>query len=276
MEKVSEINATCAREFFPSVSGQLRFVKQYSSKALRYTFWIVFSRIDRKVSVADIALEYRAYRDSDAEQVTMLLADVFSRHDPLAYGAHVTREEFAEFVRSLLLQADNDGLTIVACLPRTDEIVGVMLTNDRAADSAHELSVLNEKFRPIASILGVLNEIYLAGHTPRPGEMLHLYLLGVADRFAGQGIGRQLVIRTVEHGAAKGYRVAFAEATNRRSQHIFKSLEFLERAHIMYGEHVFEGQNPFAGIAEHGGPILMDKALAGTVVPRLPGNEQVD
>lgn len=73
--------------------------------------------------MADIALEYRVYRDSDAEQVTAVLADVFSRHDPLAYAAHVTREEFAGFVRSLLPQAGIDCLTIVACVPRTGEIV---------------------------------------------------------------------------------------------------------------------------------------------------------
>ena len=150
--------------------------------------------------MADIALKHTAYRDSDAEQVTAVLADVFSRHDPLAYAAHVTREEFAGFVTSLLPQAGNDELTIVACLPQTGEIVGVMLTNDGAADSAEQLSKLNEKFRPIASILGDLTQTYLAGYTPEWGEMLHLYLLGVADRFAGQGIGKQLVIRTVEHG----------------------------------------------------------------------------
>ncbi|HUN84840.1 MAG TPA: GNAT family N-acetyltransferase [Terracidiphilus sp.] len=213
--------------------------------------------------MADIALEYRGYCDSDAEQVTAVLADVFSRHDPLAYAAHVTHEEFAGFVRSLLPQAGNDGLTIVACVPRTGEVVGVMLTNDGAADSAEELAELNQKFRPIASILGELDEIYLAGRKPAPGEMLHLYLLGVSDRVAGQGIGQQLVLRTVEHGASKGYRIAFAESTNRRSQHIFKKLGFAERAQILYGEHVFEGQNFFAVVAKHGGPILMEKMLAG-------------
>ena len=45
--------------------------------------------------MADIVLEYRVYRDSDADQVTDLLADVFSRHDPLAHAARVTRAEFA-------------------------------------------------------------------------------------------------------------------------------------------------------------------------------------
>src|ERR1017187_10260039 len=135
--------------------------------------------------------------------------------------------------------------------------------NYGAADSPAELSESNQKFRPIASILGELDEIYLAGCKPRLGEMLHLYLLGVSDRVAGHGIAQQLVLRTVEHGASKGYKIAFAESTNRRSQHIFRKLGFSERAQILYGEHVFEGQNFFAVVAEHGGPILMEKVLAG-------------
>lgn len=213
--------------------------------------------------MADVVLEYRVYRDSDREQVTDLLADVFSRHDPLALAAQVTRAEFAGFARSLLEQAAKDGLTIVACMPAGGEVVGVMLTNDGAADSVADLSELNQKFRPIASILGELDEIYFAGRKPAPGEMLHLYLLGVSDRVAGQGIGQQLVLRTVEHGASKGYRIAFAESTNRRSQRIFRKLGFSERAQILYGEHVFEGQNFFAVVAEHGGPILMEKVIVG-------------
>jgi predicted N-acetyltransferase YhbS len=169
-------------------------------------------------SPTNIALEYRIYRASDAEQVTEVLADVFSRHDPLAFAAHVTRAEFADFVRSLLPQAAKDRLTVVACLPATGEIVAVLLTNDAAGDSAAELSELNEKFRPIASILGELDDMYLDGREPPLGEMLHLYLLGVSDRFAGQGIGQELVLRTLENGVREGYRIAVAESTNRRSQ----------------------------------------------------------
>lgn len=212
-------------------------------------------------SLARIALEYRIYHASDAEQVTEVLSDVFSRHDPLAFALYVTRAEFADFVRSLLPQAAKDGLSVVACVPATHEIVGVMLTNDTAVNPAAELSELNEKFKPIASILGELDDIYLRSHKPCPGEMLHLYLLGVSDRLAGRGIVQELVVRTLENGVGKGYRIAFAESTNRRSQHLFRKLGFSERAQILYSDHVFQGQDVFACVAEHGGPILMEKVL---------------
>jgi ribosomal protein S18 acetylase RimI-like enzyme len=208
------------------------------------------------------ALEYRLFRPSDADAVTEVLADVFSRHDPLAYAAHVTRDEFAHFVRCLLPQAAQDDLTLLACLPATGQVVGVMLSNDGAADSPEELSQLNEKFEPIAGILGALDDLYLAGQKPAPGQMLHLYLVGVLDSHAGQGIAQQLILRALEHGVRKGYTSAFAESTNRRSQHVFRKLGFAERAQILYGDFLFHGQPFFAGIASHGGPILMEKAIS--------------
>lgn len=212
-------------------------------------------------STASRMLEYRIYQSSDADALTDLLADVFPRFDPPAVATHVTTADFAMFVRTLLQQAAEDGLTIVACLAATGEIVGALLANDAAPGAHEELSEVSDRFGPIASILGELNNLYFAGRTPRPGEMLHLYLLGVSDRITGQGVGQQLVVRTLENGIRKGYRVAYAEATNKTSQRIFRKLGFAERAQLLYLDHLFRGQKVFAEIAEHGGPILMEKVL---------------
>lgn len=210
-----------------------------------------------------MALEYRIYRESDVGPVTELLADVFSRRDPLALAAQVSSADFAGFVRSLLPRAAEDGLTVVACQAGSGEIVGVLLTNDAGAAPPEEMAEINAKFAPIASILGDLDGIYLAGRVPRPGEMLHLYLLGVSDRVKGRGVGQELVRQTVKNGERKGYRIAFAEATNKTSQHIFRKLGFAERAQLLYADYVFDGQRFFARYAEHGGPILVEKVLGG-------------
>lgn len=197
-------------------------------------------------SAPGIALEYRIYRNADAEPVTALLADVFPRHDPLALAAGVSSGDFAAFVRTLLPQADHDGLTIVACVPATGEIVGVMLTHDAAAYVPLELSDLSEKFEPIAGILGKLDAIGHAGREPQPGETLHLYLLGVSDRVARHGVGQQLVERTAENGLRRGYQIASAEATNSISQHIFRKCGFSERAQLSYRDYPFAGRPVFA------------------------------
>ena len=77
--------------------------------------------------------------------------------------------------------AIEERLTIVARLAKTGEIMGAMLTNDLAPETAEGMEKLNTKFGSIGSILGELVTTYRAGREPRPGDMLHLYLLGVSD-----------------------------------------------------------------------------------------------
>ena len=202
------------------------------------------------------------YCAADAEEMTGLLATAFSRHDPPAVAVGITPEEFAAFVQILLPAVAAERLTVIARDRRTGEMAGVLLTEDAASDAAEGMERLGRKFETVGSILGALVERYRAGRVPERGEMLHLYLLGVAERFAGKGVAQQLVAACVENGRRRGYRVAVAEATNKTSQHIFRKAGFVERAQVLYAEHVFEGKRPFASIAEHAGPILMEQVLA--------------
>jgi ribosomal protein S18 acetylase RimI-like enzyme len=117
------------------------------------------------------------------------------------------------------------------------------------------------KFDPIFDILGQLDAEYRGDRVVPPGDSLHLFLLGVAERVAGRGVAHQLVAACLEHGAQRGYRVAVTEATNKASQHIFRKQGFVERVQRSYQTHRFGGRAVFASIAEHGGPMLMDKSL---------------
>ena len=111
-------------------------------------------------------------------------------------------------------------------------------------------------------LLGPLDETYREGRTPpEPGASLHLFLLGVDERFAGRGVAKRLVADCLAHGVARGYRMAVTEATNKTSQHIFRKAGFVERVHGSYADHRFQGEHVFASIVEHGGPILMDRPL---------------
>jgi ribosomal protein S18 acetylase RimI-like enzyme len=206
---------------------------------------------------------FEDYAASDAEEITTLLAEVFPRRDPLALAPGVNPADFALFVRTLLPQAAEEGLTMVARMAGTGEMVGAMLTNDPGRETGEGMETLSEKFGPIASILGELVTTYRAGREPRPGEMLHLYLLGVSDSVAEKGVAQRLVAATVEKGARRGFRVAVAEASNSTSQHIFRKLGFVERNRMSYRDHAFNGQHVFESVAAYGGPILMEKRLAG-------------
>ena len=208
-----------------------------------------------------IPIEYGVYAASDADAMARLLGEVFSRRDPPAVAAGVTASDFEAFVRLFCPRAEAEGLTIVARLASTGELVGALLTEDSASAMPEGIDRLSAKFDPIFDILGQLDAEYRGGLATRPGDSLHLFLLGVSDRVAGRGVARQLVATCLEHGAQKGYRQAVTEATNKVSQHIFRKLGFVERVQRSYGAHRFGGRAVFASIAEHGGPMLMEKSL---------------
>jgi len=136
-----------------------------------------------------------------------------------------------------------------------------MLTEDAAAPPLEGMAELSHKFEPIFDLFGLL-EAQLAEHpVTEPGDVLHLFLLGVDDRLAGQGAGQQLVREALNNGIAKGYRTAVTEATNPRSQHIFSKLGFTTRARTSYAAYRHRGVPVFAAIADHGGPVSMIRDL---------------
>ncbi len=131
-----------------------------------------------------------------------------------------------------------------------------MLSLDSASPMPESLDRLPPKFLPVFEILGHLEDEYRKGSPVNPGASVHLYLLGLSHRFAGQGIAQRLVAESTATAARRGYRLAVAEATNRTSQHIFRKNNFVER---VQGSYVL---NPvFTPIVGHGVPILMDKAI---------------
>ncbi len=206
------------------------------------------------------AIAYTVFSPADTEEVAELLAHAFSSREPIALAVGIIAAEFAAFVRLQLHAIETQALTVVARRSDTGEMVGALLAEDGASNSDAELDRLGEKFAIVAGILGRLIETCGGAPSPR-GEMLHLFLLGVTDRAQGMGVGQQLVAACLANGASKGYRLASAECTGRASQHVFRKLGFEDRGMIAYADHEFNGRRIFASIAEHGGPILMEKTL---------------
>ncbi len=207
-------------------------------------------------------ITYSVYTANDAGEMTRLLGDVFAHRDPPAVAVGLTPAEFESFVGLYCPRAAVEGLTIVARSVETGEMVGVLLTEDSSGAPPDGMEHLSVKFEPIFDILGKLDAEYRAGEPARPGECLHLFLLGVAPRYAGQGIAHQLVAKCLANGASRRYRVAVTEATNKTSQHIFRRQGFVERVQGSYENHRFKGRAYFGSIAEQGGPMLMERPIA--------------
>ncbi len=206
-------------------------------------------------------ISYSIYTEADEDQTARLLGDVFAHRDPPAVAAGITPAEFEAFVRLFLPKAGPEGLTVLARFEDSGELAGVMLNEDCASDLPAGMNDLPMSFAPVGDILGGLAGEYHENHHFGPGEGVHLFLLGVADGGLGMGIAQELVAASLRHAADKGYRKAVVECTNKTSQHIFRKFGFTDRVVRSYADHRYEGKAWFESIAEHGGPILMDREL---------------
>jgi len=173
----------------------------------------------------------------------------------------LTAAEFENFVRVFLPRKDTELLTVVARCTTSGQLAGAMFNDDLASPTPAEYGGVSAGFEPIDDMLSQLEAEYLKDKHVRPGEFLHLFLLGVNPRFAGQGVAQRLVNESLTVGRRLGYRNAVTEATNPTSQHIFRKLGFTPRIHRSYRHYRLRGQAVFASIADCGGMELMDRDL---------------
>lgn len=211
--------------------------------------------------MANPLITYSLYTAGDAGEMSRLLGEVFAERDPPAVAVGLTAAEFEAFVHLYGPKAEAEGLTVVARVAATGDMVGALLAEDSGSEPPAGLERLSPKFNPIFDILGQLDAEYSGGRVRQQGEALHLFLLGVAQTHSGTGIAQQLVAECVSHGIRRGYRLAVTEATNKTSQHVFRKQGFIERVRRSYRDHQFEGRTLFTSIADQEGPMLMEKHL---------------
>lgn len=207
------------------------------------------------------AVEYGVLHIGDIDGMIRLVAEAFSSSDPPALAMGLTAQDLERFLRIIAPPAAEAGLTTVARLRSTGEVIGAMLSDDLAMPLAADPELISRKFRPIFAMLEQLERQYFALQPPQEGEHVHLFMLAVDGRFAGRGIGQGLVQSCLENARTRGYRRAVTEATGAVSQHVFGKMGFQERARISYQEFQYEGKAVFSSIASHGGTLLMDRAL---------------
>ena len=190
-----------------------------------------------------------------------LLAGTFARRDPPAVVLGITRDDFDAYLSIICANAGDDGLSIVARDLDSGVMAGALLAEDAARPAQIDLATLSPRFEPIYDLFGELEAEIDDVEPIDPGTTLHLFMLGVDERFAGRGIAQRLVETCLANGGVLGYRFAVTEATNRTSQHIFSKLGFVTRAEAGYAEYRRDGVATFAPISEHGGIKSMTRSI---------------
>ena len=207
-------------------------------------------------------INYDVAKPSDSNEIVRLLASVFSQSEPPAVAVGLSLADFEQFLQLALPSVIPNGLTVIARSASAGELAGVLFTDDFATPPALDLSRISPKFLPIFSMLETLDEQFRKGRAILPNHYLHLFMLAVEGRFAGQGIGQGLIRACIDNGSRKGYRAALTEATGKVSQHTFRKNGFADRFSVSYQNFLYENKAVFASIKEHEKAILMDRSVA--------------
>jgi ribosomal protein S18 acetylase RimI-like enzyme len=206
-------------------------------------------------------VNYDIANPSDTDDVVRLLARVFSESEPPAVAMALSIADLEQFLGLVVPVIVPNALSVTARRAGGGELAGVLFTGDFATPFDFDLALVSPKFLPIFSMLDTLDEQFRQGRNISPGQYLHLFMLAVDRRSAGQGIGQGMVQTCLENGLRKGYRAAVTEATGKISQHIFRKNGFAERFSVAYRTFTYENRAVFASIQDHERAILMDRPI---------------
>lgn len=218
-------------------------------------------------------VEYRVLSSADAPAMASLLAEVFSRSEPMAVAAKLPAAQVAQMVECLVPKAIAEQITIVARDAMRGQLVGALLADDFGTAPPEGLDDAAPRFAPVGALLDGLDAPYRATTVVAPGTHAHLFMLGVAAHAGSRGIAGQLVAACLEQAHALGYRTAVTEATGAASQQVFRRAGFDHVATASYRDFVFGGERVFSAITDAEGTFLMTRDLDGSAP--LPGTGAV-
>jgi GNAT superfamily N-acetyltransferase len=206
-------------------------------------------------------VRYELFDMHALDEMAVMVADAFTRYEPMAITQNFSLEELVEFIKLRGPKAAQEELTVLARDQETGQVVGALLTDDFASAPPEGIEHFSGKFGPIWALLDALDTQYKQGKSLRVGDSLHLLMIAVTHQHTGKKVAQTLVRACLENGIRKGYQTAVTEATGVISQHIFRKCGFVDRFAIPYKAFMYQGRRVFESIEEHTGTILMDKVL---------------
>ena len=214
-------------------------------------------------------VEYSLLHEADVPDMATLLAEAFSRFEPMAVAAKLPASQVAHMVAALAPKALAEQLTIVARLSAPESsrgpLVGVLLADDFGTAPPPGIEDVAPMFAPIGALLDGLDAQYRSATAVVPGTHAHLFMLGVAEHAGSRGIAGHLVASCLAQAQRRGYLMAVTEATGAVSHHVFRKVGFQHVATASYCDFSHEGQLVFSAITGVEGTMLMTRDLGGAV-----------
>ena len=204
-------------------------------------------------------MRYELAQPDNFAPAARLIAEVFSRHEPLAVASGQTADELVQMLRIAAPSALAPELSVLAVQGET--VIGVALATAFTWLPPDEAVAASPSYAPIGGLLEELE----AAFSSRPGEelerCLHVHMLAVHDAHRNRGTGRELLQLCVENASAREMNAAVSDATNPASRRTFEAVGFAAIGEARYESFEFEGTRPFADIPDADHTALMYRTL---------------
>jgi ribosomal protein S18 acetylase RimI-like enzyme len=102
---------------------------------------------------------------------------------------------------------------------------------------------------------------YNAQYNLPKGEHFRIAFLAVSSEFRCHGIGRALVMKSIEIAKQRGYKYIVCEASSETSQRLFQRIGFKLIKLFKYKDFTWNGKHPLASITDSEGCALMGMKL---------------
>ncbi|XP_076051015.1 arylalkylamine N-acetyltransferase 1-like [Oratosquilla oratoria] len=200
---------------------------------------------------AEDGLTYSFTTPDDVDDVLHFYEHEFVPREPMALGLGLTWDHERDCVTSVTNELCSCGASVIARDPAKDNrIVGIRLCKFVDKDSSKDFQKVVEqstgKMRIYLEILLKLQD----GFDPFEEEedvdkILQYVSLGVAKNYSGRGIAGKMCKMSEERAKELGAQYVRVEATNLRSQKVFRRLGLEVRDSIDYATYEVDGEKVF-------------------------------
>ncbi len=197
----------------------------------------------------------------DIENTANCISQVFSNFEPIAKALNISFNEFYRLAIPVCYKAAYEKISIIAKDWQTGEVVGFIISEDIMTTPHAPPQGIYHKFESIFYFLSELQQNYQRYHLVKPGEVLHIFMLGVQEKYTKRHIATNLVKENLNLAKYHNFKVAIAEATSMGSQQIFQNLGFTEEFAIEYKSYKFKGQQIFSSIENPPKCLLMSSPI---------------
>jgi len=171
---------------------------------------------------------FQTMQHRDIAATAICISQVFSSFETLAKALKISLNEMYWLALPVCEKAADEELSIIAKYRKTKEVVGFIISEDFMTTDPQPPEGIDKKFEAVFCWLSELEENYRSYHPVKPGQVLHIFMLGVQEQYTKRHIATTLVKENLNLAKHHNFEIAIAEATAVGSQHLFRTLGFTE------------------------------------------------